>query len=229
MNVQANITNGQILPIAGPAQGQPDNEWALLTAIYRYRAEWNDYLARSLLDDAAPDNSKASYNVLRNWMTPATNWHEADQALKLAFEEQEAGDSPLIEPMLKAVIDWMQNDRSRERFAVVMDKEPSDDLSRVGKLIAQHRETYLLWNDLCSMADESDESYDPVMVPVVQALNKRESEQMQALINEPVSSAEAIQAKGAHLAAINARGGLCYEQAFAFVASFHNPNVRVSR
>ncbi len=229
MNVQANITNGQILPISQPGQAQPAEEWALLTAIYRYRAEWNDYLARSLVDDAAPDHSKASYNVLRNWMTPATNWCEAEQALKLAFEEQEAGDSPLIEPLLKAVIDWMQNERSRERFAIVEDDEPADDLVRIGKLIAEHRHTYLLWNDFCPFADESDKQFDPAMVPVVELLNKREAELLKALINEPVSSLEGIQAKGAHLAAMHERGSLSYEQAFQFVASFHNTNVRIAR
>lgn len=229
MNMQTHITNGQTLPISEPTQGQPDHEWALLTAIYRYRAEWNDYLARSLVDDAAPDHSKASYSVLRTWMTPATNWHEAEQALKLAFEEQEAGDSPLIEPMLKAVIDWMQNERSRERFAVVTNDEPSDELVRIGKLIAEHRQTLLLWSEVCPFADESDKRFDPAMVPVVELLDKREAELLQALINEPVSSIEAIQAKGAHLAAMHERSSLSYEDAFAFVASFRNPNVRIAR
>jgi len=229
MNVQTHITNGQTLPISEPAKGQPDGEWALLSAIYRYRAEWNDYLARSLLDDAAPDHSKGSYHVLRTWMTPATNWHEAEQALKLAFEEQEAGDSPLIEPMLKAVIEWMQNERSRERFAVVKEAEPSDDLARIGKLIAEHRDVYLTWNEICHLADVCDKRHDPKMVPVVRALDDREAELLQELIDEPVWTFEAVQAKGAHLAAMHERGSLSYEQAFAFVASFHNPNVRIAR
>lgn len=229
MNVQSNITNEHNLPISEPAIGQQDGEWALLTAIYRYRAEWNDYLARSLVDDAAPDHSKASYNVLRTWMTPATNWCEAEQALKLAFEEQEAGDSPLIEPMLKAVIDWMQNERSRERFAIVEDDGGSDDLIRIGRRIDEHRATHQLWNDFCPFADDSDKQFDPAMVPVVELLNKREAELLKALIDEPVRSAEAIRIKGAHLAAMHARGSLSYEQAFAFVASFNIPNVRIGR
>lgn len=229
MNMKANITTGHALPISEPAQGQPDREWALLTAIYRYRAEWNDYLARSLVDDSAPDHSKASYNVLRTWMTPAANWHEAEEALKLAFEELEAGDGPIIEPMLKAVIDWMQNERSRERFAVVQHSEPSDELVRIGKMIAEHRQTFLLWNEFCPFVDEMHHAFDPAMIPVVDLLNKREAELLQALINEPVYSVEAIQAKGAHLAAMHQRGSLSYESAFAFVASFHNPNVRIAR
>lgn len=104
-----------------------------------------------------------------------------------------------------------------------------DDLSRVSALIEQHQKVYTLWNELCSSADEAAADFDPKMVPVVRALDEQEAILMDALINEPVSSFEALRAKGAHLAKINARGGLCYEQAFAFVASFHNLKSVVAR
>jgi hypothetical protein len=96
----------------------------------------------------------------------------------------------------------------------------TDDLSRVSALIEQHQKVYVLWNELCPFADENEAVFDPEMVPVVRALDEQEAVLMDALINEPVSSFEALRAKGVHLAKINARGGLCYEQAFAFVRSF---------
>lgn len=95
-----------------------------------------------------------------------------------------------------------------------------DDVSRVYALIEQHQKVYALWNELCPFADENEAVFDPEMVSVVRGLDEQEALLMDALINEPVSSFEALRAKGAHLAKINARGGLCYEQAFAFVRSF---------
>lgn len=96
----------------------------------------------------------------------------------------------------------------------------TDDLSRVSALIEQHQKVYTLWNELCPLADENEAVFDADMVPVVRSLDEQEAILMDALINEPVSSFEALKAKGTHLAKIDARGGLCYEQAFAFVRSF---------
>ncbi len=186
-------------------------------------------------------------NITSSPVAPSGDWHPVDDINRagsivftcwlamMAKEFDAEADGPTVADTLYDAFERIRRAEKKldgPSFAIVKPKvaeATSDDLIRIGKLIAEHREVYLSWNDLCHLADVCDPRHDPKMVPVVKALDDREAELMQALIDEPVSTFEALQAKGAHLAAIHARRGLSYEEAFAFVASFHNPNVRVER
>ncbi|WP_414899362.1 hypothetical protein [Rhizobium cremeum] len=186
-------------------------------------------------------------NITSSPVAPTGDWHPVDDINRagsivftcwlamMAKEFDAEADGPTVADTLYDAFERIRRAEKKldgPSFAVVKSKAPaetSDDLARIGKMIANHRETYLTWNDLCHLADVCDHRHDPKMVPLVKALDDREAELLQALIDEPVWTFEALQAKGAHLAAIHARGGLSYEEAFAFVASFHNPNVRVER
>ncbi len=80
----------------------------LLQTIYTYRAQWNAYLAATLDDDnAAPDLSRPTLQVLEAWDTPATGLAEAAEAAKLALEFYEIGSSEVIPAMMRAVVGFL--------------------------------------------------------------------------------------------------------------------------
>jgi hypothetical protein len=102
-----------------------------------------------------------------------------------------------------------------------------EELATIRDLIDRHRDTFTRWNEACHLADECDERFDPAMVPVVQALDDLEEEITEALIAAPATSYEALALKAAHLAALDARHGVSYEQASRFIQTFRNPTVRL--
>ena len=101
------------------------------------------------------------------------------------------------------------------------------EVQAIRDLIERHRETFTRWNEACHLADECDERFDPAMVPVVAALDDLEEELLGALIAAPATSYEALALKAAHLAALDARHGVSYEQASRFIQTFRNPTVRL--
>ncbi|MBB5277703.1 hypothetical protein HNR26_003784 [Rhizobium rosettiformans] len=102
-----------------------------------------------------------------------------------------------------------------------------EELATIRDLIDKHRDTFTRWNELCYLADSCDPRYDPAMVPVVEGLDDLEEELTNALIAAPATSYEALTLKAAHLAALDARHGVSYEQASAFLQTFRNPTVRL--
>lgn len=102
-----------------------------------------------------------------------------------------------------------------------------EELATIRDLIDQHRDTFIRWNEVCHLADSCEPAYDPAMVPLVEALDHREHELTNALIAAPATSYEALRLKAEHLAALDARSGVSYEQASAFLQTFRNPTVRL--
>ncbi len=86
---------------------------SLSKAIYQYRAEWYGYLAASFEDDKAPQNYWPSLRTLEGWATPAANWAEASDALQLAIEFYDIGESDVIPAMMKAALSWITADAER--------------------------------------------------------------------------------------------------------------------
>lgn len=102
-----------------------------------------------------------------------------------------------------------------------------EELATIRDLIDQHRDTFTRWNKLCHLADDVDERFDAAMVPVVKALDDLEEHLINDLIAAPAASYEALRLKAEHLAALDARGGVSYEQASRFIQTFRNPTVRL--
>ena len=84
----------------------------LAQAIYRYRASWNEFLADSIDDDKLCWKP-TTLDVLARWQTPAENWSEACEALKLAIEQKEAGDCPTVMPLMRAAYAFISENPSR--------------------------------------------------------------------------------------------------------------------
>lgn len=80
---------------------------SLLKAIYEYRAAWNGYLAASLDDDDAPLTYKPALKVVEDWNTAAVDKGEATEAVRLALEFYEIGDSEVIPAMMRAALGFM--------------------------------------------------------------------------------------------------------------------------
>lgn len=94
----------------------PDGD-QLIQTIQAYEAGMRDYIENAAR--VFPDNESAyadqSYRPpmeqLDNWSTPAANRHSAIAALKLVLNESvEHGSSPLIAPMIDAVIGYLSRD-----------------------------------------------------------------------------------------------------------------------
>lgn len=94
-------------------------ELSLTATILRYRAEVFTQLANQL--EAEERGEPADYPVtywplietIENWSRPAENLPEAMDALKLAIEDYEAGDTPRIPAMMKAALGWMNAEYAR--------------------------------------------------------------------------------------------------------------------
>ncbi|WP_156386392.1 hypothetical protein [Rhizobium sp. Leaf391] len=92
----------------------------LAYAIYRYRADWNDFLAASIAADESgdrnavlPTDHKASERIIANWSRPAASVAEAEQALELAIQDHDIGETPRITGMMKAALGWIKSERER--------------------------------------------------------------------------------------------------------------------
>lgn len=102
-----------------------------------------------------------------------------------------------------------------------------DEVATIRDLIDRHRDTFTRWNEVCHLADSCEPAFDPAMVPVVEALDNLEHQLTNELIAAPATSLEALRLKAEHLAALDARSGVSYEQASAFIQTFRNPTVRL--
>ena len=85
----------------------------ILTAIARYRAGLKDYDANAPQDDAgAKAYIHVSYappmRVLEAWTEPAVSVDGAVEALRLARDENETGDSDIVGAMLSAALAYFE-------------------------------------------------------------------------------------------------------------------------
>lgn len=80
---------------------------SLLKAIYEYKAAWNAYLAASLDDDDAPLTYVPALKVVEDWNMAAVDKGEATEAVRLALEFYEIGDSEVIPAMMRAALGFM--------------------------------------------------------------------------------------------------------------------------
>ncbi|MGR9415879.1 hypothetical protein [Rhizobium leguminosarum] len=53
---------------------------------------------------------KPPHAVLANWTAPATTRIGAMAALRLAIDEEETGDSPLVGPMIRAALAYLEQE-----------------------------------------------------------------------------------------------------------------------
>lgn len=92
---------------------------SLTAAIYRYKGDWNTYLADCMdaSEKGESDNLPLSYEpamqVLDTWDRPAESIVEAMLALELAVEDFDAGDTPRIPAMMNAALRWIQVEQKR--------------------------------------------------------------------------------------------------------------------
>ncbi|WP_439618345.1 hypothetical protein [Shinella sp.] len=92
---------------------------SLTAVLLRYRAEMFTQLANSL--EADERGEKADHPVtywplietIEKWSRPAESLPEAIDALKLAIEDYEMGDTPRIPAMMKAAFGWMEAEYKR--------------------------------------------------------------------------------------------------------------------
>lgn len=87
--------------------GDAPDATSLVKAIFQHKAEWNAYLAASLEDDDAPRAYEPSLHQLQSWSKPAGDKMEATEAVRLALEFYEVGDSEVIPSMLKAALGFL--------------------------------------------------------------------------------------------------------------------------
>ncbi|MFB2606935.1 hypothetical protein ACE04B_34045, partial [Rhizobium phaseoli] len=98
--------NFGILPDARPSRKDP-----ILSAIGEYRHGWAEFQASD--DGLAEEMShlwKAPYAVLANWTAPATTRAGAMAALRLAIDEDENGDGPLVGTMMRAALAYLEQE-----------------------------------------------------------------------------------------------------------------------
>lgn len=87
----------------------------LLDAVAAFRAGMADYNANAPQDDAGANaysliSWKPPHAVLANWTAPATTRNGAMAALRLAVDEEETGDSPLVGPMMRAALAYLEQE-----------------------------------------------------------------------------------------------------------------------
>jgi hypothetical protein len=102
-------------PVPAAAEGVQSNKPnSLSAAIYRYRADFNSYLAECI--DAKSCNAgsealarnKSSMKVLDTWDRPAESQSDAATALRLALEDYESGCTDRIPAMIKAAVGFLE-------------------------------------------------------------------------------------------------------------------------
>ena len=88
---------------------------SLTSAILRYKADWYSYLALNIEAEERGENVDhivygydADKDVIATWDRPAQSLPEAMEALRLAVEDYEIGDTPRISAMMKAALRWMK-------------------------------------------------------------------------------------------------------------------------
>ncbi|MBX5175331.1 hypothetical protein HJB77_03345 [Rhizobium lentis] len=89
----------------------------LLDAVAAFRAGMADFNANAPHDDAGAKaysaiSWKGPHAVLTNWTAPATTRGGAMAALRLAVDEEDIGDSPLVGPMMRAALAYLEQERT---------------------------------------------------------------------------------------------------------------------
>ncbi|WP_426227400.1 hypothetical protein [Pararhizobium sp. DWP3-4] len=102
--------------VLADAEGVPSShQVSLSAAIFRYRSDWNAFLAASLEEPKSgedlADMFKPSMKVIEKWSRPAESQQEAALALQLALEDYEMGDTPRIPAMIKAALGFLDRDQ----------------------------------------------------------------------------------------------------------------------
>ncbi|MBB2832301.1 UNVERIFIED_ORG: hypothetical protein GGD51_002430 [Rhizobium esperanzae] len=87
----------------------------LLDAVAAFRSGMADYIANAPQDDAGANaycliSWMPPHAVLANWTAPATTRAGAMAALRLAVDEDEVGDSPLVGPMMRAALAYLDQE-----------------------------------------------------------------------------------------------------------------------
>jgi hypothetical protein len=88
----------------------------LLDAVNAYRAALADYNANAPMDANAEADAYAEiswrplFRALMNWTAPATTREGAMAALRLAVDEEDTGDSPLVGPMIRAALAYLEQE-----------------------------------------------------------------------------------------------------------------------
>ncbi|MBB2821309.1 UNVERIFIED_ORG: hypothetical protein GGD59_004581 [Rhizobium esperanzae] len=90
----------------------------LLDAVAAFRSGMADYNANAPQDDAGANaycliSWMPPHAVLANWTAPATTRAGAMAALRLAVDEDEVGDSPLVGPMMRAALAFLEQEGRR--------------------------------------------------------------------------------------------------------------------
>ncbi|WP_205935939.1 hypothetical protein [Rhizobium leguminosarum] len=101
-----------IAPIAAHATVADD---PMLDAIAAFRAGMADFNANAPHDDAGAKaysaiSWKPPHAVLANWTAPASTRAGAMAALRLAVDEEDTGDSPLVGPMIRAALAYLEQE-----------------------------------------------------------------------------------------------------------------------
>ncbi|MBB3913893.1 hypothetical protein [Rhizobium fabae] len=87
----------------------------ILDAVSAFRAGMADFNANAPLDDAGTNaysaiSWKPPHAVLTTWTAPAISRDGAMAALRLAVEEEDTGDSPLVGPMMRAALAYLEQE-----------------------------------------------------------------------------------------------------------------------
>ncbi|ACE89498.1 hypothetical protein RHECIAT_CH0000505 [Rhizobium etli CIAT 652] len=87
----------------------------LLDAVAAFRSGMADYNANAPQDDAGANaysliSWMPPHAVLANWTAPAATRAGAMAALRLAVDEEETGDSPLVGPMMRAALAYLEQE-----------------------------------------------------------------------------------------------------------------------
>lgn len=122
----------------GVSSSQPNS---LSAAIYRYRGDFNSYLAECVDKKSLNAGSealaryKSSMKVLDAWDRPAESPSDAATALRLALEDYESGETDRIPVMMKAALGFLDRVSADEHSPASVDGVPSllnvvDELGR---------------------------------------------------------------------------------------------------
>ncbi|MGR9349970.1 hypothetical protein [Rhizobium leguminosarum] len=97
-----------LVPIAAVAAVADD---PILSAIGDYRHGWAEFHASDdRMAEVMSHLWKAPYAVLANWTAPATTRAGAMAALRLAVDEDENGDSPVVGTMMRAALAYLEQE-----------------------------------------------------------------------------------------------------------------------
>ncbi|WP_431321650.1 hypothetical protein [Rhizobium sp. YTU87027] len=174
-----------------PDAGEAMPTYSLATSILRYKAEWSTFLASTLEagergeSDNLPRTYQPAERVIASWNRPAENPQEAFQALKMALEDYEAGETPRIPAMIKAAMGFLQASAANIQPPKLRTAEFSTkDLCRIYRILDTIEET-------TNMADQYVRYIDKEHTPVASYL----TDLQEYLASERVDIVDALRAR----------------------------------